>query len=75
MSVKLTKRARLAALHRHRGADDPAVVEAAADLAVEGLAEHIARVVDTAPTLTADQISRLRALLSGPSTKDARQAG
>lgn len=63
MSSKLAARARLASLTRHRGADDPATIDAARDLAAEGLAEHIRAVVDTAPPLTSDQRDRLAALL------------
>jgi hypothetical protein len=59
-------RARVAGLTRHRTADDPAVAGAARDLAAEKLAEHIRAVVDAAPSLTAEQIERLRGLLPAP---------
>jgi hypothetical protein len=60
------QRARLAALHRHRSPDDPAVIDATRDLAAERLAEHVRRVVAAAPPLTPEQIDRLRGLLPYP---------
>jgi hypothetical protein len=56
-------RARVAALKRHRVPDDPEVTSAVRDLSVTLLAEHVRRVVDAAPPLTADQRARLAALL------------
>lgn len=61
-----SERARLAALTRHRPADDPALHDAARDLAALRLEEHIRRVVDTAPPLTEEQAAKLRALLPPP---------
>lgn len=63
MSSPLHHRARIASLTRHRGPDDPEVLQAQRELRAASLEEHIRRVVDTAPPLTADQIDRLRALL------------
>lgn len=54
---------RLNALTRHRGASDPAVLEARRDLAAVTLEEHIRRIVDTFPPLSAEQRSRLAVLL------------
>jgi hypothetical protein len=60
-------RARYAALIRHRPPDDPAVTAAARDHRAEVLAEHVRRIVDTFPPLTAAQRDRIAALLaSGP---------
>ena len=50
----LSARGRHNALKRYRDADDPAVLDAAADLAAERLAEHVRRVVDTFPPLSAE---------------------
>ena len=56
--------AAIAAIERHRGPDDPEAAQLRAMLAIEGLAEHIARVVDTAPPLSPAQRDRLASLLS-----------
>lgn len=53
----------IAALERHHPAD-PRIPCLRAELATEGLAEHIARVVDAAPPLTDDQRIRLTRLLN-----------
>lgn len=59
-------RARVAALARNgHGADDPAVIDARRDLRAERLADHIRRVVDAAPPLTAEQRDRLAFLIRG----------
>ena len=58
-------RAKVAALTRSRPATDPDLINARLDLRVARLAEHVARVVAEAPPLTADQRSRLAALLGG----------
>jgi hypothetical protein len=55
--------ARVAALKRHRPADDPAIMEATRDLRAARLEEHIRRVVDTAPVLSTAQRDRLSVLL------------
>lgn len=56
-------RARIGALSRSRAADDPDLIEARRDLHAARLAEHIKRVVDSAPPLTPEQRDRLSALL------------
>ena len=53
----------IAALERHNPAD-PRIPCLRAELATEGLAEHIARVVDSWPPLTDDQRARLSRLLN-----------
>jgi hypothetical protein len=53
----------VAALERHHPAD-PRIPSLRAELAAEGLAEHIKRVVDAAPPLTAAQRERLALLLN-----------
>jgi hypothetical protein len=59
----MTERARLAALKRHRNPDDPAIADAARELKTARLEDHIRRVVDSAPPLTAEQRDRLAVLL------------
>jgi len=54
---------RLAALTRHRSADDPEVAEASRDLRAAQLEQHVRRVVDEMPPLSADQRARLIVLL------------
>jgi hypothetical protein len=56
---------RLAALIRHRPPDDPEVAEAGRDLRAAQLEEHVRRVVDQMPPLSADQKARLMVLLWG----------
>jgi hypothetical protein len=56
-------RARVAGLKRDRPDDDPKVVEAVRDLKAERLADHIKKIIDTAPPLTNEQRSVLAALL------------
>ena len=56
---------RLAALARHRPADDSDVVEAGRDLRAARLEEHIRQVVDQMPPLSPDQRARLIILLRG----------
>lgn len=60
-------RARVAALSRSRGADDPDLIEARRDLAAARLEDHITKVVAEAPPLTAIQLDSLRRLLTAPS--------
>lgn len=62
-------RARLGRLSRavrngERPANDPDLIDARRDLAYEGLAEHIRKVVDAAPPATPDQIAKLSAILA-----------
>jgi hypothetical protein len=56
---------RLAALSRHRPADDPEVAEAGRDLRAAQLEDHVRRIVDQMPPLSADQKARLMVLLWG----------
>lgn len=56
-----TARARLAANRRHHPNKDH--TEARRDLAAANIAAYVARVVDQAPPLTADQADRIAALL------------
>jgi hypothetical protein len=58
------ERARLAALSRHRPANDPAVADAARDLRVAVLADSIRSVLDAAPPLTDAQRAELARLLA-----------
>lgn len=60
------ERARVAALRRHRPADDPLVAEAERDLRAARLRDHVRRVVDEMPPLTPEQVSRLTLLLHSP---------
>jgi hypothetical protein len=60
------RRAQVAASKRHRGADDPRSIDAVRVLRETMLAEHIQRIVDSAPPLSAEQRSRLAVLLLGP---------
>ncbi len=60
-----TPRARVGALTRSRPADDPDLLDARRDLLAARLADHIARTLDAAPSLTATQRDRLAALLRG----------
>lgn len=48
-----------------RRPDDPEIIAARRDLAYEGLAEHIRRVVDAAPPATPEQLDKLNAILAG----------
>jgi hypothetical protein len=59
-----TDRARVAALRRHCP-NDPKTDELAARFKADRLAEHIRRVVDSAPPLTAEQRNRLAILMRG----------
>ena len=61
------RRAQLAATKRHHGADDPRSIEAVRVLRETMLAEHIQRIVDSAPPLSAEQRNRLAVLLLGAS--------
>lgn len=67
MSSWTTERARVASLTRSRTADDPELVKARQNLKAERLADYIRRTVDAAPPLSAEQRSRLAALLIRPS--------
>jgi len=60
-----TDRARVAAMRRHRP-NDPKTDELAAAFKADRLAQHISRVVDSAPALSPTQRDRLAVLLHGP---------
>lgn len=57
------QRGRIAALSRSRTPDDPDLEKARADFKAERLAEHVRRVVASAPPLTPDQVDRIAAIL------------
>lgn len=57
-----TNRARIAALRRHRG-DDVQTDQLAREFRTDRLAQHIRKVVDSAPPLSAEQRHRLALLL------------
>jgi hypothetical protein len=56
-------RARIAGLSRDRNPDDPELVTARADLAVQQLADHAQRVVAGWPAPTTEQLARVAAIL------------
>jgi len=56
-------RNRLAAITRHHGPHDPRTATARGELAEAKLADAIAKVVESAPPLTAEQRNRLATLL------------
>ena len=66
---RLNRRAGVAALSRDRTADHPGLAAVygalAEDRRVEQLEDHIRRVVDAAPPLTAEQRDKLALLLRG----------
>jgi hypothetical protein len=53
------------ALERHYGPDDARLAVARRDLRAAELEEHVRRIVDQAPPLTAEQVSRIATLLYG----------
>lgn len=53
----------VAGIERWHGPDDPRLPELRRDLRAAELAEHIARLVDAAPPLTAEQRAKLALLL------------
>lgn len=63
-----SERARVASLTRSRPPNDPDLLNARRNLAAERLADHVARVVAEAPTLTAEQRDRITALLRSGAT-------
>lgn len=71
MSTWQHHRGRVAALSRDRAADDPELLAERLSLRAERLAEHVDREVAKAPPLTADQLSRIAALLRTPATTPA----
>lgn len=64
----LQARSRFTALRQHRGPDDPAVHDAARDLAAAKIAAYASKVLDAAPPLTDEQRARIVATLrtAGP---------
>lgn len=56
-------KAQRAGLTRHRGADHPDTVAVERDYRAEVLAEHVRKVVDGFPPLTAEQRDKIAALL------------
>ena len=75
MAAKSPPRRRLsaaiAAIERHNGPDDPRITGLRAELVIEGLAEHIRRIVDAAPPPTNEQRLRLAAILCNPGGSEA----
>lgn len=63
MSVLTPKRARVAALHRHRSPDDPELIEARVQLAAARAEQRIRELLDFAPPLSDETRSRLADLL------------
>lgn len=67
MAAKSPVRRRLvgtiAAIEKHNGPDDHRIGELRAELATESIAEHIRKVIDAAPPLSASQRERLALLL------------
>ncbi|MGH3788831.1 MAG: hypothetical protein ACRDRG_20300 [Pseudonocardiaceae bacterium] len=70
MAAKSPNRRRVAAavgaIERHGGPDDPRLPDLRRDLRAAELEEHIIRIVDAAPPLTAEQRNRIAALLRAP---------
>jgi hypothetical protein len=56
------------ALQRHHGPVDPRLANARRDLRAAELEEHVRRIVDDAPPLTAEQRDKIAALLRAPAT-------
>ena len=63
--VRRSASSRVSALSRSRSADDPSLQDARRHLRFVGLEEHIQRVEDAAPPLTAEQVEELAAILRG----------
>jgi hypothetical protein len=60
------KRARVAALTRHRPPGDPAVIDAARDLKAARAEQYIERLLAETPPLTAEDKLHLTRLLTAP---------
>jgi len=74
-SAMYAARARLNALQRHRGPDDPVTTIARLDLREAKLAEDIVREAESDPPLTAEQRARLAVILLGPVHQDGGAVG
>ena len=78
MPAKSSQRRRAAAvvgaLQRHHGPADARLTDARRDLRAAELEEHVRRIVDAAPPLTAEQRDRLAALLRAPATRHDGEA-
>jgi len=59
------KRAQIAGLTRVLEPDDPKLAEMRRELRAQRLEEHVAKVVQAAPPLTAEQRDRIAAILRG----------
>ena len=55
--------AKVGGLARHRDSNDPDLTDARRDLRAAELEEHVRRIVDQAPALTAEQRTKVAALL------------
>ncbi|GEL22751.1 hypothetical protein PSU4_17050 [Pseudonocardia sulfidoxydans NBRC 16205] len=58
--------ARVSVLQRHHGPDDPRLNDARRELRAAELEDHVRRIVDGAPPLTAEQRNRIATLLRTP---------
>ena len=65
-SAMYAARARLNALQRHRGTDDPAVAAARSELREAKAEEYIQRLLGETPPLTAEERLHLTRLLTEP---------
>ena len=65
-SERLAAAGRAAAMERHHGAEDPRTRHARASLAEQKLTDYVRQVVAAAPEMTAEQRSRVAALLLTP---------
>jgi len=70
-SAMYAARARLTALQRHRGPDDPVTTIARLDLREAKLAEEITREAEADPPLSVEQRARLAVILLGPANGGA----
>ena len=62
--MSTSERARLAALSRHRRADDPELIAERTRLRAKQLEDHVRSVVETAPPLSDEQRARIADLLN-----------
>lgn len=73
-SAKYRARSKLANKVKYLGADHPDTLDARRELTAVTLEEHVRRVVDTFPPLTAEQRDRIAALLRATGTGSDREA-